>query len=947
MGYGGGRSGTADTGVTQREAEVLAAVGEHLTNAEIAARLVISVRTVESHVSALLRKLAVADRRALSELAAERAAAGAAAPAPPTRPAAPLPSALTPFVGRAAERAELAGLLVGALDGQRLVSAVGPGGVGKTRLALAVAADLSDRVVDGVWYVDLVPVTDPAMLAPTVAAALGLGEQPGRTADDTLLEWVADRRAVLVLDNCEHLLDPVALLVERLLAAGPELVVLTTSRARLMLPFERVFPVAGLAVPDGGGDGGDAVALFEQRAAAAGSRPDAADRARVRRICAGLDGVPLAIELAAARLPALGLDGLEAGLADRLDLLAGARRADERHRSLRATLDWSCALLPGSARAVLRRVSVFAGPFPAADAAAVAGWAPVRPREVGAQLAVLAEHSLLVPVPGPDGTRYRTLETVRQYGAELLDDAGETDDTRLRHLDRVAATGRALLAGADADAGPGGGGRRVGFDHLADELRAAVGWAATVPAHRGAAHDTAVLLGALCLRRGRQAEAQRRFELAAELAEDDAGVAAALGRAAAVASARLAGDDALRLLAAAAEASLLACRPTTAAYQLAVLAELVNRGPGIIARPPDPDTAARLIERAGRLAGTDPAALARIATAQAFELSEISPEGVAASERALRLAREAGDLVAESAALDRAITIELSRGSPRGALATAERRIALLRGLPVDADPGFEVADAHVMATESAIAAGRLEQARRYADAVAALPQFRETGHVAPARLIIVSFLQGDWDRTLVEAERFRESWVRAGRPRVPTLRRTAHSVATLHGLRGEEAERAEWLAVFDALVSAQWPEHDRHPSACFDALLLLHRGRPDEAVRRMLFPPGDLVRWYDAIWRPWYAAMWAEAGVLAGLHDAAERVAAARASVSGNPIATALVERAAALLDGDTAGVLAAAAALGAAGDRLQSARSLVLAGGPHRDRGAAALAELRVRMP
>ncbi|WP_308258124.1 ATP-binding protein, partial [Pseudonocardia lacus] len=333
MGRVGGRSGTADAGVTQREAEVLAAVGEHLTNAEIAARMVISVRTVESHVSSLLRKLAVADRRALSELAAERAATAAA---PPVRPPTPLPSALTPFVGRGAERAALGALLVGEAgraDGPRLVTAVGPGGVGKTRLAMAVAADVSDRVADGVWYVDLVPVTDAAMVAPTVAAALGLGEQPGRTADDTLLEWAVDRRAVLVLDNCEHLLDGVALLVERLLAAGAGLVVLTTSRARLMLPFERIFPVGGLSVPDD--ESGDAVALFEQRAAAAGSRPDVAERARVRRICRGLDGVPLAIELAAARLPALGLDGLEAGLADRLDLLSGARRADERHRSLR------------------------------------------------------------------------------------------------------------------------------------------------------------------------------------------------------------------------------------------------------------------------------------------------------------------------------------------------------------------------------------------------------------------------------------------------------------------------------------------------------------------------------------------------------------------------------------------------------------------------------------
>uniref|UniRef100_UPI001BDD812F hypothetical protein n=1 Tax=Pseudonocardia lacus TaxID=2835865 RepID=UPI001BDD812F len=356
-------------------------------------------------------------------------------------------------------------------------------------------------------------------------------------------------------------------------------------------------------------------------------------------------------------------------------------------------------------------------------------------------------------------------------------------------------------------------------------------------------------------------------------------------------------DDALRLLEAAADASLRAGEADAAAYELAVLAELVNRGPGIIARLPAPDTAARAIERAKGLVGDDPAALARIATAEAFQLLDTDPDAVAAGERALRLARAAGDVLAESAALDRITTIELSRGRPRAALATAERRIALLGELPIEADLGFELSDAHVMSAESALGAGELATARRYADAVAGLAQFRETGHVAPARLITVSFLQGDWETTLRAGERFRDSWVRAGRPRVPSLRRSAHSLATLHGLRGEEAEREEWLAVFDALVSARGPAHDQHPGACFDALLMLHRARPDEALRRLRVPPGELVHWYDGIWRPLYAGLWAEAGVLAGVDDAGGRIVAARAAATGNPIAAALVDRAAALL--------------------------------------------------
>ena len=155
----------------------------------------------------------------------------------------PLPSPLTSFVGRAAERAALAA----ALGTHRLVTAVGPGGVGKTRLALSVVTEVAGRYADGAWYVDLVPVTDPAMVAPAIAAALGLGERQARSAEDTVLGWLAPRETLLVLDNCEHLLDGMPVLLERLLAGSPRLSVLVTSRARLLVPFEWVFPVPGLS----------------------------------------------------------------------------------------------------------------------------------------------------------------------------------------------------------------------------------------------------------------------------------------------------------------------------------------------------------------------------------------------------------------------------------------------------------------------------------------------------------------------------------------------------------------------------------------------------------------------------------------------------------------------------------------------------------------------------
>jgi predicted ATPase/DNA-binding CsgD family transcriptional regulator len=916
-------------GVSAREAEVLAAVGEHLTNAEIAARLFISVRTVESHVSSLLRKLQVNDRRALAAAAATMPSTAAAPPAAPV----PLPSPLTSFVGRAAERAALAG----ALAAHRLVTAVGPGGVGKTRLALSVADDVAGRYADGAWYVDLVPVTDPAMVAPTIAAALGLGEQQGRSSEDIVLGWLVTRETLLVLDNCEHLLDGLPGLLERLLTGCARLSVLATSRARLLVPFEWAFPVPGLSIEAGDDGRGDAVDLFLVRAAAAGSALDRGDADRVAAVCRGLDGMALAIELTAARVPSLGLDGIEAGLADQMDLLTGGRRADDRHHSLRSALDWSYALLDEADRAVLRRVSVFAVPFTAAAAEAVCGgWPPMIRGTIPAALARLADQSLLVAIADAPGTRYRALETIRQYGADQLAANGEAVRASSCHLDWCldAAAGLGLPSRDDHA-------WRSAFDQLADELRAALRWAAAGTGHQPEAYRLAMALAGLTFARGLPGESQRRYEQAAELAADAESAALALRCAAGAALSRHFGDDAMRLHLAAADAAIRAGDRAGAAIDLAQAAEMCNRTRGMMATVPPDDLADELLTRGRALAGEGVAAHARLLTAEAFNGDDTDPATAETAERAIALARRSDDLLAESAALDKITSVQLARGELRHALASALRRVKIVAPLPVTARSGLEHSDALYMAAECATAAGDLPAARLLAERIRELPFHREEGHLATARLIVVTALAGDWGETVALADRFREGWEQAGRPRAGNLTRAAYAVATVHGLRGDDDARAAWLDIAGALATIGRPMSSMHFDEFFDALLLLHRGRDAAAMRLLGTPPEQFRDWACGMWRPWYAALWAEAAVVTGHPEATDRIRRARLAALGNPVAEAIVDRAEALA-GDRAGLAPAAAAMQAAGCRYQWARTLVAIGGADRERGEATLAAM-----
>jgi predicted ATPase/DNA-binding CsgD family transcriptional regulator len=351
------------------------------------------------------------------------------------------PALLTSFVGREQAVHEVADLL-----GEfRLVTVTGPGGVGKTRLAGEVARQVTARFADGAWLAGLAPVRDPGRVAASVAVALGVREQPGMPAADAVIRVLARRQLLVVLDNCEHVIGAAAQLCAGLLEACDDVRILATSREALRIAGEAAYRLAPLPVPGPGdagddGAGADAVALFADRARAAdaGFALTGQNRGDVTRLVGRLDGMPLAIELAAARAEALGVSQLLGTLDGRLALLAGGDRlAAGRHRSLAAAAQWSYQLLAAQEQRVFRLLSVFPAPFTLEAAEAVAG------EDAVPAVLRLVECSLLVPPrPGPDGrSRYAMLETLRGYGAGLLAGAGEQDQAQAalaRYAVRVA-----------------------------------------------------------------------------------------------------------------------------------------------------------------------------------------------------------------------------------------------------------------------------------------------------------------------------------------------------------------------------------------------------------------------------------------------------------------------------------------------------------------------------
>jgi predicted ATPase/class 3 adenylate cyclase len=389
-----------------------------------------------------------------------------------------LPSELSTFVGRTVELAAVER----ALSSGRLVTVTGVGGVGKTRLALHVAAHVLPEFRDGVWFCELAAVGRPEDVVEVVAAALRMPLRSGAATVEPLVEFLKTRHALLVLDNCEHLLDGVGGVVEAVLRSCPGVWILATSREGLGLEGERVWPLRSLGLPEPGADvsvvaASAAVELFVDRAAAA--RPDfALDRsnaAAVEQICRRLDGIPLAIELAAARVVAFAPDQIAGLLDERFRLLTGGRRtAVERHQTLRATVDWSYVLLSERERVLFGRLGVFVGGFDAAAAVAVAQGDGLEAWDVLDALSQLVAKSMVVADDrAPGDTRYWLLETLRQYALERLAEKGPVDSWRRRHAQHYtefAKTVGPALIGADELAW------RTRLHEELDNLRAAVTW---------------------------------------------------------------------------------------------------------------------------------------------------------------------------------------------------------------------------------------------------------------------------------------------------------------------------------------------------------------------------------------------------------------------------------------------------------------------------------------
>ncbi len=437
--------------LTRREREVLVLMAQGYSGPEIAQKLTLALSSVKWYVQQIYGKLGVSNKQRAILRAGELGLLETSSPAvsTPERQPGPrhnLPLQLTSFIGREKEIEAVKQLITSRSRGRPL-TLTGAGGSGKTRLALQAAAGLFDTFPDGVWFIELAPLSDPALVPQTVVMTLGLREEAGRSALAIVADFLQPKRALLVIDNCEHLIQACAQMAETLLRACASLCLLATSREALGIAGETPYLVPTLTTPDPAHatfetlPQYEAVRLFVERAQTtlAGFALTNDNAPAVAQVCQQLDGIPLAIELAAARVKVLRVEQIAARLAerDRFDLLTGgSRTALPRHQTLRAMIDWSYNLLTESERTLSRRLSIFAGGCTLEAAEVVCSEEGLEAGRILDGLASLAAKSMILADRRQGSeTRYRMLETIRQYARERLIESGEGEQVRRRHLE--------------------------------------------------------------------------------------------------------------------------------------------------------------------------------------------------------------------------------------------------------------------------------------------------------------------------------------------------------------------------------------------------------------------------------------------------------------------------------------------------------------------------------
>jgi hypothetical protein len=650
--------------------------------------------------------------------------------------------------------------------------------------------------------------------------------------------------------------------------------------------------------------------------------------------------MPLAIELATARSATLGLTGLRAGLTDRLRLLSGGRSGDERHRSLRAVLDWSHELLDDEERVALRRLGRFAGAVDIAAASAVTGQPPAAMADLVGRL---ADKSLLVHRLG--GERWSLLETVRAYALDKLTEAGELDEVTDRYL-RWAVELSADLEDRLERGEPW----RAAFDAVADDLRAALGLA------DGTVAALARSLGHLTFARRFLAESRRHYLRAAESAADHAAAARDLWSAAGVAQVESKGQLRYEYAVAAAERAAAAGDHGTQAAVLAEAVSVATRFPAIFDRDIGLVELQQMLDVAHQVAPPgDVAAAAQLTAADSWTQTRlVDVPDPAPFHVALTAAERADDPMLISAALDALGSMQVMNGHFMKPQELAARRLALMSRLPAHQPrAGSEIHDILHMAVENAITAGEvslaLEAAVRFGDdrLVAAAP------HMVVSKPMVALMLLGRFDEAIRLGERAREIWAGAGRPAARWLAPSMYSMVLCHSLRGDDAAASEWRSFAGTELAGDQTRNIhfqvRGMTAFVEQRLALHFGRWDQAVELLAPLPTEKDGWWQV--RHWYfdAYPWAVAAdlaVAAGLPDAAARLAAAEPAAQGNRWAAACVARARARLTGDPADLAAAVTAWERIGSRYERACTLALIPS-RRTEATAELAALGIPLP